>query len=76
MWWACWHRRQSRLRFAPVMGTRQLEFPFKAKGRANPTAPWDTEKHWNRLPRGVMDALSLEASKVRLNQALSNLTEL
>ena len=30
-------------------------------------------KHWNRLPRDVVDALSLEAFKVRLDQALSNL---
>lgn len=52
------------------MGTTQLEVPFKAKGRANPTAPWDMEKHWNRVPREVV------TSKVRLNQALSNPTEL
>ncbi|KFP53374.1 hypothetical protein N323_04922, partial [Cathartes aura] len=30
-------------------------------------------KHWNRLPREVVDALSLEAFKVRLDGALSNL---
>ena len=30
-------------------------------------------KHWNRLPGDVVDALSLEAFKVRLDQALSNL---
>ena len=30
-------------------------------------------KHWNRLPRDVMEALSLEALKARLDQALSNL---
>ena len=30
-------------------------------------------KHWNRLPREVVDAPSLETSKVRLDRALSNL---
>jgi len=30
-------------------------------------------KCWNRLPREVVDALSLETSKVRLDGALSNL---
>ena len=30
-------------------------------------------RHWNRLPRDVVDALSLEKLKVRLDQALSNL---
>ncbi|KFW01127.1 hypothetical protein N327_13526, partial [Fulmarus glacialis] len=30
-------------------------------------------KHWNRLPREVVDAPSLEAFKVRLDGALSNL---
>ena len=29
-------------------------------------------KHWNRLPREVVDALSLETFKVRLDGALSN----
>jgi len=29
-------------------------------------------RHWNGLPREVVDALSLETSKVRLNGALSN----
>jgi len=31
-------------------------------------------RHWNRLPRGVLDAPSLDTFRVRLNQALSNLT--
>jgi len=31
------------------------------------------EKHWNRFPRDVVDALSLETFKVRLDQALGNL---
>ncbi|KAK4813153.1 hypothetical protein QYF61_013984 [Mycteria americana] len=31
-------------------------------------------KHWNRLPREVVDAPSLETLKVRLDGALSNLT--
>ena len=31
-------------------------------------------RHWNRLSREVVDALSLETSKVRLDQAPSNLT--
>ncbi|KFP35521.1 hypothetical protein N324_12222, partial [Chlamydotis macqueenii] len=30
-------------------------------------------KHWNRLPREVVDAPSLETSKARLDEALSNL---
>jgi len=31
------------------------------------------EKHWNKLPREVMGALSLETFKARLDWALSNL---
>jgi len=30
-------------------------------------------RHWNRLPREVVDALSLETFQVRLDGALSNL---
>jgi len=30
-------------------------------------------RHWNRLPRGVVDAPSLDTFKVRLNQALGKL---
>jgi len=30
-------------------------------------------RHWNRLPREVVDAPSLEAFKARLNGALTNL---
>ena len=30
-------------------------------------------RHWNRLPREVVDALSLEAFKARLDGALSDL---
>ncbi|KFR05209.1 hypothetical protein Y956_02423, partial [Nipponia nippon] len=30
-------------------------------------------KHWNGLPRGVVDAPSLETFKARLDGALSNL---
>ncbi|KFW12552.1 hypothetical protein N326_08186, partial [Eurypyga helias] len=30
-------------------------------------------RHWNRLPRETVDALSLEVSKARLDEALSNL---
>ena len=33
-------------------------------------------RHWNRLPRKVVDAPSLETSKVRLDRALNNLIEL
>ena len=33
-------------------------------------------RHWNRLPRDVMDALSLQNFKARLDQALSNLLQL
>ncbi|KFV95494.1 hypothetical protein N326_03851, partial [Eurypyga helias] len=30
-------------------------------------------RHWNRLPRGAVDAPSLEVFKARLDEALSNL---
>ncbi|KFV93452.1 hypothetical protein N326_07083, partial [Eurypyga helias] len=30
-------------------------------------------KHWDRLPREAVDALSLEVFKARLDEALSNL---
>ncbi|KFP19561.1 hypothetical protein Z169_00434, partial [Egretta garzetta] len=30
-------------------------------------------KHWNRLPREVVEALSLETFKARVDRALSNL---
>ncbi|KFV18735.1 hypothetical protein N340_02938, partial [Tauraco erythrolophus] len=30
-------------------------------------------RHWNRLPREVVDASSLEAFKARLDEALGNL---
>ncbi|KFZ65457.1 hypothetical protein N321_11663, partial [Antrostomus carolinensis] len=30
-------------------------------------------RHWNRLPKETMDALSLEVFKARLDEALSNL---
>lgn len=30
-------------------------------------------RHWNRLPREAVDAPSLEVSKTRLDEALSNL---
>ncbi|KFW10126.1 hypothetical protein N326_03706, partial [Eurypyga helias] len=30
-------------------------------------------KHWNRLPRDIVDAPSLEVFKARLDEALSNL---
>jgi len=30
-------------------------------------------KHWNRLPRDVVDATSPETLKVRMDRALSNL---
>jgi len=33
-------------------------------------------KHWNRMPREVVDAPSLETFKVRLDRALSNLISL
>jgi len=32
-------------------------------------------KHWNELPREVVDAPSLETFKVRLDGALSNLLD-
>jgi len=34
------------------------------------------EKPWHRLPSEVVDALSLETLKARLDRALSNLIEL
>jgi len=33
-------------------------------------------RHWHRLPREVVAALSLETLKLRLDRALSNLMEL
>jgi len=33
-------------------------------------------KHWNRLPREVLEAPSLETFKVRLDRALNNLIQL
>ena len=33
-------------------------------------------RHWHRLPREVVDALSLETLKVRLDGTVSNLMEL
>jgi len=33
-------------------------------------------KHWNRFPREVVDAPSLETFKVRLDRPLSNLVSL
>ena len=30
-------------------------------------------RHWNRLPKELVDALSLEAFKARLDEAVSNL---
>jgi len=33
-------------------------------------------KHWHRLPKEVVDALSLETFKVRMDRALSNLIKL
>jgi len=40
------------------------------------TFPVRAVRHWNRLPRGVVDAPSLETVKARLDQALSNLIKL
>ena len=34
---------------------------------------YDFLEHWNRLPRDVMDVLSLETFKIRLDKAPSNL---
>jgi len=33
-------------------------------------------RHWNKLPNKVVEALSLETLKVRLDRPLSNLMEL
>jgi len=33
-------------------------------------------RHWNKLPRDLVDALSLETFKARLDKALGNLMEL
>ena len=34
---------------------------------------WSGAGHWNMLPRDLVDALSLEAFKAKLDRALSNL---
>jgi len=37
--------------------------------------PGDPEgRHWNRLPRAVLEVSSMETLKARLDQALGNLT--
>ena len=41
--------------------------------RATEELPRKVVKHWNRLPREVVDAPSLGTFKVRLDRALSNL---
>jgi len=33
-------------------------------------------KHWNRLPRDIVEAPSLETFKIRLDRALSNLVRM
>jgi len=38
--------------------------------------PMRVMKHWNRLPREVVDAPSLETFKAKLDRALSNLKDL
>ena len=40
------------------------------------SVPASGARHWHRLPQEVVDAPSLEAFKVRLDGALSNLIEL
>jgi len=59
--------------------TRELHFPIKLKEdrfrldlRKNIFTVM-VVRHWNRLPREVMDIPSLDTFKVRLNRALSNL---
>jgi len=59
--------------------TRELHFPIKLKeGRFRLDLRKNiftvmVVRHWNRLPREVMDIPSLDTFKVRLNRALSNL---
>jgi len=48
------------------------ESRFRLDTRKKSFTDW-VEKHWNRFPRDVVDALSLETFKVRLDQALGNL---
>lgn len=44
-----------------------------AAGCKGELAHSEAVQHWNRLLRGVVQSLSLESFKTRLNQALSNL---
>jgi len=54
-------------------GLKESRFRF---GRRKKSFIVRLVKHWHRLPRDLVDALSLETFKVRLDQALSNLMKL
>ena len=65
--------------FTKACSDRTMGNGFKLKegrGRLNISGNFfmTRVRHWNRLPRDVVDAPSLEVFKVRLDGALSNLT--
>ena len=54
-----------------VSGLKRVGFRLDTRKKKSFTVR--VVRHWNRLPRDVVDALSLETFKARLDQALSNL---
>ena len=62
-----------------ICGDRTREYGFKLeKGRfrldiRKKSFTVRVVKHWNRLPREVVDVLSLETFKVRMDKALNSL---
>ena len=62
---ACWDRTRNN-------GVKQREGRFRLDTRKK-FFTRRVVKHWNRLPREVMEAPSLETFKARLDGALSNL---
>ena len=76
------YRKEGNRLFSRVCGDRTRRNGFKFKqGRfrldiRKKSFTVRVVRHWNRLPCDVVDAPSLETFKVRLDQALGNLTEL
>ena len=71
------YRKEGDRVFSRVCGARTRGNGFKLKDgrfRLDVRKKSFTVKHWNRLPSAVVDTLSLETFKVRLDQALGNLT--